>query len=124
MSKSLNELNAELCRLPSNMFCATKPMYAAIRFLRGASADDDDAVAAERATARELYALKKAVAFLCENGCGEVDYFDALDAGVIPVGCVPGIAGQVILADEDAACMAVDWLLSFSAKAGLPVIAA
>jgi hypothetical protein len=114
MSKSLNQLNAELSRLPSDMWSVTKPMYAAMRSLRGASVDDDDAVAPERATARELYALKKAVAFLCANGAGEVEYFDAWQAGVIPVGYVKGSPGQAILTDENTVEMVVDWLLSFA----------
>lgn len=114
--KTLNNLNVELSRLPSHMYAVTKPMYAAIRLLRGAGADDDDAVAAERAMAKELYALKKSVEFLCANGAGATSYSDAWNAGVIPVGYVAGIPGQAILTDENNVIMAIDWLLSFSAE--------
>jgi hypothetical protein len=43
-----------------------------------------------------------------------VDYFDAWQAGVIPVGYVKGSPGQAILTDENTVEMVVDWLLSFA----------
>ena len=115
----LNALNAILSTLPEHMFTATKPMYRKLRVMRGIdSADDpgyDDAVAAERASAHELYALKRAVSFLCANGAGEVRYSDALYSGVIPVGDgSKHLSGQIILTTDESPAQAVQWLLSLN----------
>lgn len=115
----LNALNAILLTLPENIYNATKPMYATLRSMRGVNGADDpraeDVIASERASARELYALKRAVSFLCANGAGEVSYSDALDAGVIPVGDgSKHLPGQIILTTDESPAQAVEWLLSYN----------
>ncbi|MCC6506377.1 MAG: hypothetical protein IT475_13135 [Aquimonas sp.] len=115
----LNALNAILSTLPENMFTATKPMYRTLRVMRGIDSADDpgaeDAVAAERASARELYALKRAVSFLCDFGAGEASYIDAQNAGVIPVGDGANhLPGQIVLTSDESPAQAVEWLLSFN----------
>jgi len=119
MGITLNELNEILSALPENMYQATKPMYASVRAMHGVtdinSPYADDVVESHRATARELYAMKRAVAFLCKIGSGSALYVDAWAAGVIPLGDgSKHVPGQVILTEDKAPAKAVDWLLSFS----------